>query len=299
MTDTGAVIRALKMGFEDSVICDTLKITAATLDIIKADYSNLRDSFDQGRSYEDTASLLLKDPAEAWYAYHVFETDNKALEQEILDENEGKPRPKMPPPIKQKGKAAEQTGQTGEGKPQKQKKPEKIGTEKRKSAPPKEKIDEAIKKEAEASTGAALMEDAGKIGDEIARKRQEIGKYVMDTMDLAARQTGFPDLITFLEFIYNHFINNYGKNEQKDRQIQELIDANQLLIDTLSETNRRAFIAHKIDLHVLGLMDRGYPVASGNLLEYARFLEEFYKPVNTDLLDIQKVGDNINGAARQ
>lgn len=295
MTDTGAVFRAIKMGFEDSVICDTLHITKATLDLIKIDYGNLRDSFDQGRSYQDTASLLLKESGEVWYAYHVFETDKKTLEQEILDENEGKPRPKPPPTVKQKQKGE----QTGEDKPPKPKKPERIGTEKRKNAPPKEKIDEAITKEAEASTGATLMEDAGRIGEEIARKRQEIGKYVMDTMDLAARQTGYSDLKSFLEFIYTHFINNYGKNEQKDRQIQELTDANQLLIDALAERNRRAFIARQIDGHVLETMDRGHPIASGNLLEYARFLEEYYKPVNTELLLNSKGDEEINAARCQ
>lgn len=295
MTDIGAVIRAIKMGFEDSVICDTLKLSAATLDLIKIDYGNLRDSFDQGRGYEDAASMLLKDTGEVWYAYHVFETDNKELEQEILDENEGKTRPKPPPTVKQKQKGE----QTGEGKPPKPKKPEKIGTEKRKNAPPKDKIDEAILKEAEASTGAALMEDAGKIGEEIARKRQHIGKYVMETMDLAARQTGYLDLIEFLEFMYTHFINNYGKNEQKDRQIQEVKDANQLLIEALAERNRRAFIARQIDLHVMEIMDRGHPVASSNLLEYAKFLEEYYKPVNTDLLINSKGDEEINATRCQ
>lgn len=290
MTDTGAVIRAIKMGFEDSVICDTLHITKATLDLIKIDYGNLRDSFDQGRSYEDTASLLLKDPAEAWYAYHIFETDKKTLEQEILDENEGKPRPKPPPTVKQK----QQAEQGAEGKPPKPKKSEKIGKEGRKNAPPKDKIDEAITKEAEAATGAALMEDAGRIGEEIARNRQEIGKFVTEKMDLAARQTGFTDTKTFLEFIYKHFIENYGKNEQKDRQIQELTDANQLLIDALSERNRRAFIARQIDGHVFETMNKGHPIASSNLLEYARFLEEYYKPVNTDLL-INPKGEDNNG----
>jgi len=294
MTDTGAVIRAIKMGFEDSVICDTLKLTVATLDLIKTDYGNLRNSFDQGRSYEDTASTLFKDPGEVWYAYHVFGTDNKTLEQEILDENEGKTRPKPPPTIKQKQKAEE----TGEVKAQKPKKTEPVGKEKRKNAPSKEKIDEAITKEAEASTGAALMEDAGRIGEEIARKRQEIGKYVMETMDLAARQTGYTDLKVFLEFIYTHFINNYGKNEQKDRQIQDLADANQLLIDALAERNRRAFIARQIDGHVLEIMDRGHPVASSNLLEYAKFLEEYYKPVNTELLLNPKGDEGINVTAR-
>ncbi len=287
MTDTGAIIRAIKMGFEDSIICDTLKLTSATLDIIKADYANLRDSFDKGRSYEETASILLKDPAEAWYAYHVFETDNKALEQEIIDENEGKPRSK--PPVKQKVKAE----QTGEGKTPKPKKPEKIGPEKRKSAPPKEKIDDAIKKEAEASTGAALMEDAGKIGDEIARKRQELGKYVMEKMDLAARQTGFPDLTIFLEFIYNYFIETYGKNEKKDKQIQEITEANHILIDALSERNRRTLIARQIDGHVFEIMERGHPIASENLLEYAKFLETYIKPINTDLFD-NPIGEQDN-----
>lgn len=295
MTDTGAVIRAIKMGFEDSVICDTLKLSAATLDLIKIDYGNLRDSFDQGRSYEDAASMLLKDPSEVWYAYHVFETDNKTLEQEILDENEGKTRPKPPPTVKQKQKGE----QTGEVKAQKPKKPEKIGKEGRKNAPPKDKIDVEIKKEAEASTGAALMEDAGRIGEEIARKRQEIGKYAMETMDLAARQTGYTDLKAFVEFIYTHFINNYGKNEQKDRQIQELKDANQLLIEALAERNRRAFIARQIDLHVMEIMDRGHPVASTNLLEYAKFLEEYYKPVNTDLLVQSKGEEEINATRCQ
>ncbi len=294
MTDTGAVIRAIKMGFGDSVICDTLHITKATLDLIKIDSRNLKDSFDRGRGYEDAASELLKDKAEVWYAYHVFETDNKTLEQEILDENEGKPRPKPPPTVKQKPRAE----QNGEGKPPKQKEPKAGGKDSRKKAPPKEKIDEAITIEAEASTGATLMEDAGRIGEEIARKRQEIGKYAMETMDLAARQTGYTDLKLFIEFIYTHFINNYGKNEQKDRHIQDLADANQLLIDALAERNRRAFIARQIDAHVLETMDRGHPIASANLLEYARFLEEYYKPVNTDLLVKPKGEDEINVAVK-
>ncbi|MDP3353584.1 MAG: hypothetical protein Q8S44_07580 [Flavobacteriaceae bacterium] len=296
MTDTGAVIRAIKMGFEDSVICDTLNITKPTLDLIKIDYGNLRDNFDQGRSSKDTASLLLKEPAEVWYAFHVFENDNKTLEQEILDENEGKPRPKPPPFVKQKQKA-EQDGESKVNQPE-PKETKTGGKGNRKKTPSKEKIDEALTKEAEAATGAVLMEDAGRIGEEISRKRQEIGKYVMETMDLAARQTGYPELKTFLEFIYNHFINNYGKNEQKDRQIQDLNDANQLLIDALAERNRRAFIARQIDMHVLEIMDRGHPVASGNLLEYARFLEEYYKPVNTDLLVNSKGDEQIYDAAR-
>uniref|UniRef100_A0A6H1ZVN0 Uncharacterized protein n=1 Tax=viral metagenome TaxID=1070528 RepID=A0A6H1ZVN0_9ZZZZ len=295
MTDAGAVIRAIKMGFEDSVICDTLHITKATLDLIKIDSGSLKDNFDQGRSYEDTASNLLKDPAEVWYAYHVFENDNKILEQEILAENEGKLRLKPPPIVKPKPRAE----QTGDGKPPKQKEPKGGGQGgSKKKSPPKEKIDEAITKEAEAPTGAVLMEDAGRIGEEISRKRQEIGKYVMETMDLAARQTGYTDLKSFIEFIYTHFINNYGKNEQKDRQIQDLTDANQLLIDALEERNRRAFIARQIDAHVLETMDRGHPIASGNLLEYARFLEEYYKPVNTELLINSKGEDEINAASR-
>lgn len=297
MTDTGAVIRAIKMGFEDGVICDTLHITKATLDLIKIDFENLRDSFDQGRSYEDAASALLKDPGEVWYAYHVFENDNKTLEQEILDENEGKARPKPPPTIKQKQKA-DQTGE-GKGKASKQKKPEKIGKESRKNAPSKDKIDEAITKEAEASTGAALMEDAGRIGEEIARKRQEIGKYVMENFDLAARQLGFTDLKDFVEFQNNFFINNWGKIEQKDKQIQELNDANQLLIDALAERNRRALIVREIDGHLFETMERGHPIASGNLLEYAKFLETYLKPINTDLLLNSKGDDEINGARCQ
>ncbi len=101
MTDIGAVIRAIKMGFEDSVICDTLHISKSTLDLIKIDFQNLKDNFDRGRGYEDTASDLLKDPAEVRYAYHVFESDNKTLEQEILDDSKGIPRLNRPPhPVK-------------------------------------------------------------------------------------------------------------------------------------------------------------------------------------------------------
>ena len=305
MTDTGAVIRALKMAFAESVICDTLKITQGTLDIIKTDYDNLKHNFDQGRRYDDTAALLMKDPAEVWYAYHVFESDNKALEQEILDENEGKPRLKPPPVVKQKPKpgqagadvagAEKDDGETSKSKKEKRG----VTKEKIKNAPKKGEINDALQEEGEKPAGAVLMEDAGRIAKELSERRQAIGKFVMDTMDLAARQFGYDDHISFLEFIYNHFINNYGKVEQKDRLIQELNDANQLLIETLSERNRRAFIARQIAQHVFETMERGHSVATQNLLAYAEFLEKYYRPVNTELLLKPEQEDDINAKATQ
>ena len=47
------------------------------------------------------------------------------------------------------------------------------------------------------------MEDAGTIGKELAIKRQELGKFVIDSMDGPAREFGYADLKEFLGLIYN------------------------------------------------------------------------------------------------
>ena len=141
------------------------------------------------------------------------------------------------------------------------------------------------------------MEDAGNIGRELALKRQEIGKFVMETMDSPARDLGFTDHKAFLEAVYIYYIQNYGTSEQKDAQIQELTETNRLLITALDDRNRKAFISKAIDQHVFETMRRGLQVTPENLLAYSQFLDSYLKPVSTENLLKLQPGEILNGTA--
>jgi len=293
MTDTGAVIRAIQLGFPDKIIANTLGITSSTLTLIKKDFEEIKGSKDLGRTWDETADITMKDKGMVWYAYHVLDSTQEELESEILAENEGKARLKAPPEQPPKKEPA---GGRGTEEPKK--------TEHREKAPPKkepknikkEKIDEAIGDEAARHSGEALMEDAGNIGREIAIRRQEIGRYV-ETMDGPARDLGYSDLKVFLETIFTYFISNYGKGEQKDAQIQELTEANQMLISALDDRNRKAFISKAIDQHVFETMRRGMPIKPENLLAYSQYLDSYLKPISTENLLKLQPGEILNGIA--
>lgn len=292
MTDTGAVIRAIQLGFPDKIIANTLGITISTLNLIKKDFEEIKSNHDQGRTWNETADITMKEKGVVWYAYHVLGATKDELEAEILAEKDGTQRLKPPPEQPPKKEPA--------GGREKTEKPEK--PEPREKAPPKkepknikkEKIDEAIGDEAARHSGEALMEDAGNIGREIAIRRQEIGRYV-ETMDGPARDLGYSDLKVFLETIFTYFISNYGKGEQKDAQIQELTEANQMLISALDDRNRKAFISKTIDQHVFETMRRGMPIKPENLLAYSQYLDSYLKPISTENLLKLQPGEILNG----
>jgi hypothetical protein len=287
MTDTGAAIRAIKLGHPDKIISHTLGITSGTLNIIKKDFEEITKMHQQGRLWYVAAEMLMKEKGMIWYAYHVLDSTKEELEAEILAETGGTPRLKAPdtPP---------EPGEPGDPEPKEKREPKEKGAPKGKKGIKSDKIDEAIGEEAARPSGEALMEDAGNIGKEIAVRRQEIGRYV-ETMDGAARDLGFSDLKIFLETIFTYFLSNYGRGEQKDQQIQELSEVNQMLITALDDRNRKAFISKAIDSHVFQTMQRGITIKPENLLAYSQFLEEYIKPVSTDNLLKFKPGEIING----
>lgn len=269
--DTGAVIRAIKLGYPDEVIASTLEITTESANLIKKEFAEIKSMHSQKRPWVDAAAILMKEPEVIWYAYHVIETSDEELKQEILDENEGKPRLKPPhlpePKDPEKEHAKEQKSKGGGGR----------GGKERKS-PKKEEIDDSLEKEAEKATGELLMDDAGRIGRELAIKRQEIGKHVMGTMDATMRELGYKDPIPFLQMLFGFYL----ENNAKIVHISKLETTINTLTELLGERNRKAYISKQMDAHVLQLVKSGLPVKSENLLEYARFLELQITPVNIE-----------------
>lgn len=294
MTDTGAVFRAIKLGYPDKVIADTLGITISTLTLIKKEFEEIKNIHGQGRPWYEAAELMLKDKSEVWYAYHCLDSSKEELEGEILAEKDGTPRLKAPEPPK----SQEEDNNTEKTEKPEKKPPGRGAKKKDIKDVKKEKIDEAMKEEAARPSGEVLMEDAGNIGRELALKRQDIGKFVMDTMDSAARDLGFTEHKVFLEEIYTYYIQNYGTSEQKDTQIRELTELAEELSAKLNEDTRKKYIVIVQNTHVMETLDRGLPLKPENLLAHFRYLEELLKPISTENLLKLKPGEILNGNAK-
>lgn len=267
MTDTGAVIRALKLGHPAEVISESLGITPETVEVISKEFEEIKSAYDKGITWAEAASSLMKDKGEVWYAYHVIESSDEELEEEVKAENvDGKPRLKPPhivdeaPPPKKNPKGGPRA-------------------KKETKTPPKEKIDEGLTKQAEGPTGERLMERTGEIAKSLALKEQQIGQFVMDTMDPVMRELGIKDHIEYLQMLLSFFLENNSKIDH----INELEQTIETLTILLDERNRKAFIAKQTDNHVLELVSRGLPVKAENLLEYAKYLENQIRPVNNEL----------------
>lgn len=268
MTDTGAVIRSLKLGFPVDVISETLGITPESIELIAKEFEEIKSMHEQGITWMEAASSLMKDRGEVWYAYHVIETSDDLLKEEIqAEEIDGKPRIKPPaeedePPVpKEKLKG-------GRG-----------GVKKESKKITKEQIEKGLREKGESPTGERLMERTGKIAVELALKEQQIGQFVMDTMEPAIREFGYKEPLDFLQMIYTFFL----ENNSKIGHIEEFEAAIETLAALLDERNRKAFIAKQTDTHVLALVSKGLPVITENLLAYAKFLEQQIPPVNIEL----------------
>ncbi len=268
MTDTGAVIRALKLGHPTDLISKTLGITPESVEFIAKEFDEIKAMCDEGASWEEASSRSMKERGEVWYAYHVIETSNEELEEEIKAENiEGKERLK-PPRLEDEPPAPKEKPKGGRG-----------GGKKDTKKVTKEKINEGLREKGETPTGEALMERTGKIAVDLALKEQQLGQHVMDTMDPTMREFGYKDPIDFIQMIYDFFL----ENNSKVGHIQELEGTIETLTALLDERNRKAFIAKQTDTHILELVSRGLPVVTDNLLAYAKFLELQIPQVNIEL----------------
>ena len=279
MTDTGAVIRALKLGHPIDIISKTLGITPESVELIAKEFEEIKSLHDKGMSWEEAASLLMKDRGVVWYAYHVIETPDEELEEEIKAENvDGVPRLKPPrledepPPPKEKPKGGRGARSGG----------------KKDSKLPKEKIDEGLRQQGETPTGERLMERTGEIAKALALQEQQIGQFVLETMGPAMREFGYKEPIVFLQMIYDFFL----ENNSKIGHIKELEETIEMLTACLDERNRKERIAKQTDTHVLELVSRGLPVITENLLAYAKFLEQQIPQVNIEI----KQGDSSDAS---
>lgn len=263
MTDFGAVFRALKLGHPDHVIGETLGVTSDTIEQAKKDFDEIKELYGKGKSLEETAALLLKDPELVWYAYHVIDTEKEKLEKEAIAEREGKPRirpPKSTPPKKEE--KPEPSPPRGERRK---------GREFR-----KEHVDKTIQETAETPTAEVLVGDAGKIGRELAIGRQELGKHVMEATSSTMTHFGYADPIAFFDYIFRFFLDNYNIVQEKDAQIKDLQEANEKLQAIIDEDIVKLFIAKSTDRFATSAHLGKIPVSLEDVEAYRNMLIDFF-----------------------
>lgn len=265
MTDDGAIFRAIKIGYPDDVIADSFGILPNTLEQYMKDFEEINDQYNRGKPFEQTAALLMKPAELVWYVYHVIETDKKALEKEILAETKGEQRvgpPKLtpPPPLREEPERQEP-------KTPKQKKRDVT----------KENVEKTIRETAERPAAEVLVDDAGRLGREVAIRRQELGKHVMEAISTAMVQFGYEDPIAFFDAIFNFFLDNYGTVQKKDAQIADLTAANETLQATMDEDIVKLFIGKSIDRFATSAQLGKIPITSDDIEAYRNLLIAFFK----------------------
>ncbi len=266
MTDDGAIFRAIKMGCPDNIIADTLGILSGTLEQYKEEFEEIKGCYSQAKPFEQTAALLMKPAELVWYVYHVIETDKKALEKEILAETNGEQRvgpPKLTPPPLPPQEETE--------------KPEPRTPKRRKKDVTKENVEEIIRETAEQPAAEVLVDDAGRLGREIATGRQELGKHVMEATSTAMVQFGYEDPIAFFDAIFKFFIDNYGTVQNKDAQIADLTAANETFQATIDEDIVKLFIGKSIDRFATSAQLGKIPITFDDIEAYRDLLIAFFK----------------------
>lgn len=273
MTDDGDIFRAIKLGHPDHVIATSCGITTSTLEQKKKEFEEIKKLQKEGKTFENAAVLLMKDRGLVWYAYHILETANKELEQETLAEKrDGKPRLKPPPPEREKPQPEQPAQEEEEKTETKPKKKEKKERDLR-----KEHVDKTLQKTAETPAAEVLVDDAGNIGRELAIKRQDLGKHVMEATATAMMQFGYKDTIGFFNTIFQFFLDNYGIVQEKDAKIIDLLEANQKLQATMDEDIVKLFIAKSIDRFATSAHLGKIRVSLEDIEAYKGMLIDFFK----------------------
>lgn len=275
MTDDGAIFRALKMGFPEDYLQEFFGILPNTLEQYKRDFDEINDQYNRGKPFEQTAALLMKPAELVWYVYHVIETNKKALEKEILAETNGEQRvgpaklTPPPPPLEETERQEPRT------------------PKRKKRDVTKENVEEVIRETAERPAAEVLVDDAGRLGREVAIRRQDLGKHVMEAISTAMVQFGYDDPIAFFDAIFNFFLDNYGTVQKKDAQIADLTAANETLQATIDEDIVKLFIGKSIDRFATSAQLGKIPITSGDIEAYRNLLIAFFK---SSLLDKVELG---------
>lgn len=278
-------------GKSDSDIISEQKITTGTLMAIASEYETIKNQLEQMRTVSEISEEQQLSVRFIENIKSIIETGQEILNADPPPEEEIRiPTPTQNQPQRQYLEPdIDDTGQDtytetdqdqlqeSEPETEPEQEPEEQEKEKEtKKAKSKlkalKKIDDTLKTTAELSTASVLVTDAGDIGKAIAIQRQELGRYVMETMGTVAGQFGFTSYREFITTIYNFWINNQGKIGDLQNQIEELTDINQQLQDSLDMDIVRLFIAKSIDRITVAALMGGGTLDLDSLIAYKNLL---------------------------
>lgn len=256
-TNKGEIIAAIRCGDSDDEIRELFNIGSGTLDNIKNVYEKIERQLKELKPVTEIARELQCSDEFVQQVQHIIITDVETL-------------------IKEAQEAPDEPEEDHNQNPQ-----EGDRTQKPSSTPPDKKqtprvprdMNKTLKKTAEAQTASVLVNDAGDIGKDVAIKRQEIGKFVTETMATAAMQYGFTDFIDWLQVLFDFFVNNYGRMQEKDEQIAEITEINQQLRAELQRNIIRIHINRCLDHAVTASLLGGGTLDFETLEAYQRLLE--------------------------
>lgn len=238
----GAIMVAIRCGWTDDDILDEFHLTIGTLKAVKAEYEMIEAQLGEMRTVSEIAEGLKCSEEFVENVKHLIETDEETLVKEAQEvqepEEQGEKQPK---------------GKKGAGKVK--------------------DVDKHLKRTGEEQAASVLVSDAGDISRDVATKRQEIGRYVMEEMGAVAMQYGYSDHKTFLQMIYEFWLNNSGTIQEKDGQIAELLVVNEQLQAELDRDILRVFVAKSLDRVVIAAMMGGGTLDPDTLQAYKRVLE--------------------------
>ncbi len=242
----GAIMAAIRCGESNEDILAEFHISSGTLTAIKKEFGTIQTMLGELKPVSEIADSL--DCSEEFIeeVRRIIETDIETLVREAEAGEEPWRPEQTEQPEKPKGKK-------GAGKAR--------------------DIDKSLKKTGEEQAASVLVSDAGDISRDVATKRQEIGRFVMEEMGTVAAQFGYSDHKAFLQMIFEFWINNYGKLQEKDQQIAELTVVNGELQAVVDQDIKKLFIARSLDRVVIAALMGGGTLDADTLQAYKRILE--------------------------
>lgn len=210
----GEIMVAIRMGESDDDIRSNFNISTGTLKAIKSEYESIKKQLGEVKPVSEIAKSIQCSEEFIEEIKHFIETSEETLYEEAEANQEESKKETKP-----KGK--------GKGKPK--------------------DIDTSLKNTADSETAAVLVGDAGDVAKAVAIQRQEIGKFVMETMATTAMQYGYTSYTDWLQLLFDFFIQNNGRLNVLMAQLEEYKVANQSLLEELEKDIIGVIVNRRMD----------------------------------------------------
>ncbi len=213
-----SVFLALKLGTPIEKIMEDERINEKTLLVLHKEFDTIEQHLQQLHSVDEISKQLKLKPDYIEKVRHIIETDPEKLQEEIEEPN----------PIPDNGEQDQSDQPIEEEIKDENKSPKKKDKKAGKGGKDKN-VNEKMESSGEGEIAELLIKDVSDIAKSMAIDRQELGKHAMECYSTAASQFGYTDLMQFMDYIFNFWIENQGKISE----MQETIEVYEELIDQL------------------------------------------------------------------